>query len=81
MHRLHEQLVAKPPFVEPNEIKTLCTQFGGGPGCLTSPPNPYSYSTYALEIAPQLAYLQHNPGALNYFEPKTTFRFTVSRTF
>ena len=25
--------------------------------------------------------IQNNPGQLNYFEPKTTFRFTVSRTF
>jgi outer membrane protein insertion porin family len=81
VHRLHEQLVAKAPFIEPNEIKTLCTEFGGGPGCLSTPPNPFSYSTYSLEIAPQLSFLQNNPGRLNYFEPKTTFRFTVSRTF
>ena len=25
--------------------------------------------------------IQNNPGSLNYFEPATTFRFTVSRTF
>jgi hypothetical protein len=81
VNRLHEQLIAKAPFIEPNEIKTLCAEFGGGPGCLSSPPNPFSFSTYSLEIAPQLALLQNNPGRLNYFEPKTTFRFTVSRTF
>ena len=32
------------------------------------------------EIVPQLGFL-NNPGRLNYFEPKTTFRFTVGKTF
>jgi outer membrane protein insertion porin family len=32
-------------------------------------------------IQPQLANLQLNPQRINFFEPKTTFRFTVSRTF
>jgi hypothetical protein len=36
---------------------------------------------YSQQIAPQLANIMNNPGRLNYFEPKTTFRFTVSRTF
>jgi outer membrane protein insertion porin family len=30
---------------------------------------------------PLVDQLQQNPGRLNYFEPKSTFRFTVSRTF
>jgi len=34
-----------------------------------------------LEVKPALGQLLTNPGRLNYFEPKTTFRFTVSRTF
>jgi len=42
---------------------------------------PLSFSQYAREIAPLLQNIQNNPGRLNYFEPKTTFRFTVSRTF
>jgi hypothetical protein len=33
-----------------------------------------------LILAPLQTVLQ-NPGRLNYFEPKTTFRFTVSRSF
>ncbi len=32
-------------------------------------------------IQPQLAQIQFNPQRINFFEPKSTFRFTVSRTF
>jgi len=32
-------------------------------------------------VKPQLDTIVNNPGRLNYFEPATTFRFTVSRTF
>ena len=81
VHRLHEQLVAKSPFIEPAELVSLCNQFGGGSGCNLNPMTPLSSSQYQLEIAPLLQTIQNNPGRLNYFEPKTTFRFTVSRTF
>jgi outer membrane protein insertion porin family len=81
VNRLHQQIVAKRPFIEPTEIQSLCSQFGGGPGCSLNPVKPLESSVYNLEIAPELAFLQNNPGRLNYFEPKTTFRFTVSRTF
>jgi len=70
VHRLHDQLVAKQPFIEPNEISSLKTQF-----------NALDPTIYPLQIQPQLDLIQNNPGRLNYFEPKTTFRFTVSRTF
>ena len=70
VHRLHDQLVAKQPFIEPNEILSLKTQF-----------NALDPTIYPLQIQPQLDLIQNNPGRLNYFEPKTTFRFTVSRTF
>jgi outer membrane protein insertion porin family len=70
VHRLHDQLVARPPFIEPSEISSLKTQF-----------NSLDPTIYPLQIAPQLEFIQNNPGRLNYFEPKTTFRFTVSRTF
>ncbi|HKV63526.1 MAG TPA: outer membrane protein assembly factor BamA [Candidatus Acidoferrum sp.] len=70
VHRLHDQLVAKQPFIEPNEISSLKTQF-----------NALDPTIYPLQIQPQLDFIQNNPGRLNYFEPKTTFRFTVSRTF
>ena len=36
---------------------------------------------FPLQIQPQLNNILNNPGRLDYFEPKTTFRFTVSRTF
>ena len=81
VHRLHDQLIAKQPFLEPDELRSLCNNFGGGSGCNATPMNPLSFSQYALEIAPELNFIQNNPGRLNYFEPKTTFRFTVSRTF
>jgi outer membrane protein insertion porin family len=70
VHRLHQQLVAKPPFIEPNEKASLEGAF-----------NAIDPTIYPLQIKPQLDFIQNNPGRLNYFEPKTTFRFTVSRTF
>ena len=70
VHRLHDQLVARPPFIEPNEIANLQKAF-----------NSLDPTIYPLQIKPQLDFIQNNPGRLNYFEPKTTFRFTVSRTF
>jgi outer membrane protein insertion porin family len=82
VHRLFEQIVARQPFIEPNEILSLCNSFGGATGGSSScPNNPNPSSVYSLEIAPLLQFLQNNPGRLNYFEPKTTFRFTVGKTF
>jgi outer membrane protein insertion porin family len=70
IHRLHQELVAKPPFIEPDEKASLKSAF-----------NAIDPTIYPLQIQPQLDFIQNNPGRLNYFEPKTTFRFTVSRTF
>jgi hypothetical protein len=42
----------------------------------TLPPQVWDF-----EVKPAIGQLLANPGRLNYFEPKTTFRFTVSRTF
>jgi len=36
---------------------------------------------YNFQVLPTLQQFLNNPGRLNYFEPKSTFRFTVSRTF
>jgi outer membrane protein insertion porin family len=63
VNRLHSQIFAKSPYIDPGELKTLQQQF-----------DPLTFN----EIKQQLTF---NPGSLNYFEPKTTFRFTVSRTF
>jgi outer membrane protein insertion porin family len=70
VHRLHQELVAKQPYIEPAERTFLQNAF-----------NAIDPTIYPLQIKPQLDFIQNNPGRLNYFEPKTTFRFTVSRTF
>ena len=81
LHRLHEEIVAPSPFIDQSERAYLnclanpnSTGCGGGQPVL--PPELYNNL-----IVPGLNNLVNNPGRLNYFEPKTTFRFTVSRTF
>ena len=67
VHRLHQTIVAQQPYYDPKEIETLRNTL-----------DPQSFQNLMnLVIVPT----QNNPGQLNYFEPKTTFRFTVSRTF
>ena len=70
VHRLSEQIVAHAPFIEPNEINFLKNAF-----------NSLDPTIFPNQILPQLQFIQNNPGRLLYFEPQTTFRFTVSRTF
>jgi outer membrane protein insertion porin family len=70
VNRLHEQIVAKQPFIDPNEVTFLKNAFNG-----------IDPTIFPLQIEPQLNNILNNPGRLLYFEPKTTFRFTVSRTF
>ena len=70
LHRLYQELVPQQPFIEPSEKTFLQTSF-----------NAIDPTIYPQQIAPQLNFIQNNPGPLNYFEPRTTFRFTVSRTF
>ena len=70
VHRLHQQIVAQQPFIEPSEINYL-----------ESTLNAVDPTIFKYQVLPQLNYIQNNPGRLNYFEPQTTFRFTVSRTF
>ena len=69
LNRLHSQIAAPDPYLNPNTVtnwqKLLDSQV----------PN-----LWENEIVPQLGFL-NNPGRLNYFEPKTTFRFTVGKTF
>jgi outer membrane protein insertion porin family len=69
LNRLHSQIAAPAPFVNQST--------------LTNDKNALDSLVPGLwenEIAPQLSFLS-NPGRLNYFEPKTTFRFTVGKTF
>ncbi len=70
VNRLYQQLVSQPSFIEPSEKNSLINSF-----------NAIDPTIYPLQIKPQLDFIQNNPGRLNYFEPRTTFRFTVSRTF
>lgn len=70
LHRLYQALVPQQPFIEPSEKTFLQNSF-----------NAIDPTIYPQQILPQLNFIQNNPGRLNYFEPLTTFRFTVSRTF
>jgi outer membrane protein insertion porin family len=69
VHRLRSQIVAKQPFVEPGELDYLKNALG--------PNSP----VWKYQVEPELLLLQNNPGRLDYFEPKTTFRFSVGKTF
>src|SRR6185369_7457780 len=70
LNRLHSQIVAPPPFIEPKDISNLEHAFDG-----------IDPTIYPLQIRPQLESLMNNPGRLNYFEPKTTFRLMVGKSF
>jgi outer membrane protein insertion porin family len=70
VHRLHQTITAQQPFIEPSEITYLKSAL-----------DPIDPNIFKFQVAPQINLIQNNPGQLNYFEPKTTFRFTVSRTF
>jgi hypothetical protein len=65
---LHQTITAPEPFIEPSEIQRLRNLAQSDPFIL-------------LQVNNLINLIQNNPGQLNYFEPKTTFRFTVSRTF
>jgi outer membrane protein insertion porin family len=71
--RFHDTIIA--PFDKVNlaNLYGTCQSLG-----LLDPLHPNQCDPSILyQIQPSL----QNPGRLNYFEPKSTFRFTVSRTF
>jgi outer membrane protein insertion porin family len=70
LHRLYQQIVSPRPFIEQSEIDYLKSTLN------TIDPTIFQY-----QVLPQLEQIQNNPGRLDYFEPRSTFRFTVSRTF
>jgi outer membrane protein insertion porin family len=85
IHRLYQQLVARNPFIEPGWIcepsdrnPLVPCPSGINSGYYPSNLLPDEWASVKSEIQNQIL---NNPGRLNYFEPKTTFRFTVSRTF
>jgi outer membrane protein insertion porin family len=81
VNRLHQEIVAPPPFIDPTERAYLaCQAFPDVKGCGGGVPA-IPQDVYNGLIIPGLNGLVTNPGRLNYFEPKTTFRFTVGKTF
>lgn len=67
VHRLHQQIVAPQDYINPDTLTLL--------------KNTLPSEVYNFQVLPALQQFVNNPGRLNFFEPKSTFRFTVSRTF
>src|SRR6266576_3470149 len=85
VHRLYRQIVAKNPYIDPLQICEPANQSPLVP-CPSGVkvgfyPSTLPPEVWEFEVKPALGQLLSNPGRLNYFEPQTTFRFTVSRTF
>jgi outer membrane protein insertion porin family len=71
--RLHKTIIAPYDKINLQTLYTTCQSLG-----LINPLHPNQCDPSVLyQVQPVL----QNPGRLNYFEPLTTFRFTVSRTF
>jgi outer membrane protein insertion porin family len=69
LNRFHSQIAAPNPFVNQTTLTNWQATL-----------DKVSPNLWENQIVPQLGFLS-NPGRLNYFEPKTTFRFTVGKTF
>jgi outer membrane protein insertion porin family len=69
LNRLYSQIAAPNPYVNPSTVTAWKSTLDG-----------ITPNLWETQIQPQLNFL-NNPGRLNYFEPKTTFRFTVGKTF
>jgi outer membrane protein insertion porin family len=84
VNRLYDQLVAQNPYIDPSQICQPANQqpLVPCPAGVTMGfyPRLLSADEWA-SVKGTLQQLLNNPGRLNYFEPRTTFRFTVSRTF
>jgi len=79
--RLHQSLFA--PYAQVNARNVAITCYNMGllnPIVPYNPSNPNIESCDPIVLQPLQTILQ-NPGGLHYFEPRSTFRFTVSRTF
>jgi outer membrane protein insertion porin family len=77
--RLHESIYAPITQINNSYLAQTCYNLG-----LLNPLNPYDptnpYKSCAPEVLTAIRPLFY-PSGLHYFEPQTTFRFTVSRTF
>ena len=78
IHRLHAVIPAASPFVEPSMIDETLGPDGKPIGYL---PRVLAPEVWKYQVKPEINSLINNPGRLLYLEPKTTLRFTVSRTF
>jgi outer membrane protein insertion porin family len=71
--RIHDTIIAPFDKINLQQLAQTCQALG-----LLNPLHPNQCDpSITYQIQPVL----QNPGRLNYFEPLTTFRFTVSRTF
>jgi outer membrane protein insertion porin family len=77
--RLHQTIYAPLAQINEAQLAQTCANLG-----LLNPLNPFDptnpYKSCAPEVLTAIQPLFH-PSGLHYFEPATTFRFTVSRTF
>ena len=71
--RIHETVIAPFDKINLQQLAGTCQALG-----LSDPLHP---SQCDPSIMYQIQPVLQNPGRLNYFEPRSTFRFTVSRTF
>jgi outer membrane protein insertion porin family len=71
--RIHETIIAPFDKINLQQLAQTCQALG-----LSDPLHPNQCDP---SISYQIQPILQNPGRLNYFEPLTTFRFTVSRTF
>jgi outer membrane protein insertion porin family len=78
IHRLHAIIPAPSSFVEPSMIDETLGPDGKPIGYL---PRVLAPEVWRYQVKPEINSLINNPGRLLYLEPKTTLRFTVSRTF
>jgi outer membrane protein insertion porin family len=77
--RLHQSLYAPTAIINGRQLALQCQTDG-----LTNPLFPFNPDIWQKSCSPAVTTALQpifNPSGLNYFEPRTTFRFTVSRTF
>ncbi len=79
--RIHQVLYSPNPSVNGQNLANTCKSLG--PAFLNPlyPFDPNSWQTSCSPAVVQALQPVFAPSGLNYFEPQTTFRFTVSRTF
>ncbi len=77
--RLEQQVVAHQGTFQSSLLCNTINVVNGSTDCTNSVAN--AGSVFNQYVLPQLTTDVSNPQRVNFFEPKNTFRFTVSRTF